>query len=203
MYDNYQQNKTPRGRRFKMGKGNSVSTLELNEQDLTIKVGINHSQIEQLIDYANTDKLIQRFTSDPRRFRDRKAFEKWGEKGRSIYTLADTNGRLLGIVWLGQEAMPGKEFIADFDPGKYGVTFTIRVYGSARGKRLARKFMEECLKHYLGTDDYQALPSRGIWLEVTNDNIPALKIYRQVGFKQVSRPDEGNRILMIYPPSAD
>lgn len=165
---------------------------------LQVYNGISDHQIDQLISYANTEKAIQRFTSDPKRFQNKNSFEKWRQKGRSIYVLENNTGDLLGLIWFGGEEIPSeKKFTKRFDTFKYGVTFAIRIYQQARGKRLARKFMGLAFSAYRQSEEYKALSRNSIWLETSADNIPAVTAYRNFGFHQVTEPDEKNKILMV------
>lgn len=156
-----------------------------------VKKGITEKQIGQLIHFANTDPEVRKFTSDPERFRDRKAFEEWKEKGRAIYTLTDKSGDLLGIVWFGKKELPAQKFTQEFNSRDYTITFGIRIYGKARGKGLARPFMLEAFKRFS--------PKEGVWLETSSENIAASRLYTKFGFQQVTEPDEGGKILMILP----
>ncbi len=170
---------------------------ESNLDELYIKQGLTNNQVEQLIFYSNTDKEVQRFTSDPKRFKDKKAFEKWRQKGRIIYTITDLEDNLLGIIWFGEEPLPQREFTQTFNPQEFGITFAIRIYGEARGKGLARKFMTETFKHLMSSSVYEKMENKGIWLETSIDNTPALKAYEKFGFKQITNPNENQKILMI------
>lgn len=90
--------------------------------------GITEEQMTQLLYYSQTDPGIERFTSDKGRFGSPEAYDAWLQKGRSIFTLTNEEGSLLGIVWLGEEVMPKRNFIRDFNAGDYGITFAIRIY---------------------------------------------------------------------------
>ena len=166
-------------------------------RELNIREGLTPAQIEQLIDHSSSDSQVRKFTSDPKRFANLESFEKWREKGRSIYTLVDEAGGLEGIIWLGEEPLPSREFVQEIDAGKYGITFAIRTYGEARGRRLALSFMHEAIARYKKGDKYQGIENKGIWLETYADNAPAVKTYERFDFKQVTKPDERGRILMI------
>lgn len=156
---------------------------------LIVQAGISPSQVEQLIHYSNTDPQVIKFTSDKKRFKNRHAYGEWKKKGRTIYTLSDKNGDLMGIIWFGEEPIPQKEFTLKFNPRDFGITFAIRIYGKARGKGLAIKFMKAAFSDF---------GKSGIWLETHKNNISAIKAYERFVFKQVTVPDEKGRILMIY-----
>ena len=72
------------------------------DQDVFVQQGILDCQIHQLIEYSNSDSDVQKFTSDSSRFNNISSFKKWLTQGRIIYTLADKNHNLLGIIWFGQ-----------------------------------------------------------------------------------------------------
>jgi ribosomal protein S18 acetylase RimI-like enzyme len=158
---------------------------------LTIQPEISKHQIDQLITYSNSDPQVIAFTSDPSRFKDRAAFNKWLEKGRSIYTLTDDNGDLLGIVWFGQEYLSGYQ--------QCGFTFAVRTYGPARGQHLASKLITSAFESFQKTDVYQRSSQKGVWLETSADNLAAVSTYTKFGFKKITEPDDKNKIIMIYP----
>lgn len=168
-----------------------IATIQSTSgEEFFVNVGTTEKQIGQLINFANTDPEVRRFTSDPKRFRDRKAFDRWRKKGRVIYTLTDENDDLLGIIWLGKKEIPQRDFTENFDPQDYKVTFGIRIYGAARGKGLARPFMAETFNHF---------SPKGVWLETSGENIAAVRAYTNFGFRKITEPDESGKILMILP----
>lgn len=154
--------------------------------DINWNKGINDKQIDQLIEYSQRDENIGKFTSDKERFKNREAFEEWTKKKRTVFTLSDTLGNLLGIIWLGPKPLPTRKYQTKVDSGKYQTSFAIRIYGEARGKGLALDFMK------------RSIDTEGIWLEVSEENIAAKSLYSKFGFCQVSQPDENNKIIMIY-----
>ncbi len=169
----------------------------MHPDKLVVSQGIAEAQVKQLIHYANTDLQVRKFTSDPKRFLDKEEYQKWRKKDRTIYTLSDDTGELFGIVWFGEEEMPEKEFTEPLDRKHWGITFAIRMYGDARGKRLSNDFTGKAVDMYKSSADFQKPVNKGIWLETHKDNIPALNSYRKSGFRQVSNPDEKGRVLMI------
>jgi ribosomal protein S18 acetylase RimI-like enzyme len=171
-----------------------------NLGSLAVKQGLTDKQIDQLIEYANSDPKVIEFSSDSTRFANREAYNRWLKKGRSVYSMTDESGDLLGIIWYGREQMPaGKDFSSNVVPGDYGVTFAIRVYGAARGKHLAGKFMLAAQSTYVSSQDYSTIVSKGIWLETSESNIAAVTAYRKFGYRQVTQADDKGKILMVLP----
>jgi len=124
---------------------------------LRVKHGLTKEQIRQLIQFANQDKKIKKYTSDPQRFKDKEAFRKWQKKGRSIYAMEGHDGRLLGIAWFGKSIFPEVKLrpeFKDLDSNYYGITLAIRIYGEARGLNLAKKLTAAALTAYLKSDDW-------------------------------------------------
>lgn len=149
---------------------------------LSIKEGINERQVDQLLLYTRTDPEIARFTSDTERFSSKEKIKKWLRKEEKVvYCLVDKRDTLLGIVWFSKKVW-----------GNYNVTFAIRLYGKVRGKGLAYWFMGECFKMY-----NQKFKARKFWLEVSKDNLPALKIYKRFGFKKMAESDKPGKIIMV------
>jgi len=158
-------------------------------QDVFVQQGILDCQIDQLIEYSNTDSNIQKFTSDKTRFADKDTFHQWLLKGRIIYTLIDKNKNLLGIIWFGPKNPPIKL------DSKYNFTFSIRIYGLARGQGLSQEFTKITFKDLLKNQPKSQIT--GFWLETSKDNFPAIHTYQKFGFKTVSSPDYSNKIIMI------
>lgn len=174
----------------------TINTVGANK--FYIKTGISHQQIKQLINFSKTDKLIKRFTSDPKRFESMQAFKKWQKKKRKIYTLTDKNNNLLGLVWFGKKFFPkNQNLIKKIDTKKYGITLAIRLYHEARGKGIAHIFLAKALKHYKTTQEYKNISSKGIWLGTDKSNLRAKKTYLKLGFAQITKPNHKGRILMV------
>ncbi len=161
--------------------------MQINH-DIFIQSGISESQINQLIEFSQTDSETKKFTSDSTRFADKSTFDRWFAKNRIIYTLVDKKDNLLGIIWFGQKDPPVKNISANF-------TFAIRIYGSARGQGLSQKFMKEAFNDFLKKNSSQIT---GFWLETSVDNLAAIHIYKKFGFVSVSLFDDKN--IMIFSP---
>lgn len=147
--------------------------------DIKFKKGITKKQIDQLIEYSLVDEMVGKFTHDRDRFKDRKSFDEWIKKGRTITVMTNNKGDLLGIFWEGLKEMP-------LGDKKYNKTFAIRIYGEARGKGLALGFMQRCIK------------GKGYWLETNDKNEVAKKLYTKFGFKRVGDVNENGEVVMIY-----
>ncbi len=168
---------------------------------------LTEKHIEQLVAFSTDteDVGVQNNTSDKKRFKDREAVNKWIEKGRSVVVLTDDEGDLLGISWLGAEDinLDNRELLPSFDPAeaaRYGVTFAIRTYEKARGKGLSRKLAQQAERQFETTAEYQKLVKEGKqfpWLEVSADNIPAVKSYSKNGYVQITARNEEGKILMV------
>lgn len=151
-------------------------------KDLFIQQGIIDCQIDQLIEYSNTDPQVEKFTSDPIRFKNRQSFDQWLNKGRIIYTLTDKAKNLLGIIWFGKKSPPIK-IEANF-------TFAIRLYSSARGQGFSQKFMNIVFNDLLKEKkDVIAL-----WLDTEIENSVAIHTYEKFGFKKIE--EKNNRVVM-------
>ncbi len=146
------------------------------DQDVFVQQGILDCQIHQLIEYSHSDTDVQKFTSDSSRFNNISSFKKWLTQGRIIYTLADKNHNLLGIIWFGQKDPP-----LDIDAN---FTFAIRIYSSARGQGLSQEFMKIAFNDLLKNQKNSSIT--GFWLETSIDNIPAIHIYEKFGFQKIS-----------------
>lgn len=149
-------------------------------QDFIFKKGITNSQIDELINYSNTDEQIIKFTSDKTRFANKESYNSWfNQKNPIIYTLANNSGNLCGLIWFEKN-----DSIADCE-----YTFAIRLYADARGKGVSYDFMKQ---------SFDDLKPQNVWLKCSADNLPATSLYKKFGFQQISQPDENNKIIMVY-----
>ena len=60
---------------------------------------------------------------------------------------------------------------------------SVAVTSSGRGKGVARRLLDLHLRRLAGLD------ARAVFLEVGEDNVPARKLYRRAGFREVGRRD--------------
>lgn len=167
-----------------------IATIPFKNKQLTIKRGLTKAQIQQLINFAQTDALVRKFTSDQDRFKNKAAYNQWREKDRTIYSLVDNQDNLVGIIWFGEKELPKNS--------KYKVTFAVRLYPPVRGRGLAATFVRTIFSHHFATDEYKKLNSRGVWLETVRTNERAVHLYDKLGFVQITLPDERDKVYMIY-----
>ena len=82
------------------------------------------------------------------------------------------------------------------DEDMYGISFAIRLYREARGKGLAQPFTEEVLADFYESEEYKSHPHNKIWLAVSPENDPAVKLYHKLGFKDLKIDEEHKKLLM-------
>ncbi len=119
---------------------------------------------------------------------------KNGRQKEELYALADLEQNLLGIIWLGSESIPQKDFIFPLETTDYPTTLAMRIYGEARGKGLAKPFLKPTLTNFLHQSDNQ---TGGIWIETSATNVPVIRSFGDLGFQQASQADERGKILMV------
>jgi hypothetical protein len=119
-----------------------VSTLSIPKTHTRLSVlkGISTRQISQLIIYTRRDKFIRTNTHDFDHFKSKKTLLAWKRRGKVIYTLINRTGKLLGIIWFNKKRIDG-----------FKEKLMVRIYPPARGKKVARKFLNIVQKYnYLG-----------------------------------------------------
>ena len=163
----------------------------LRLKNFLIKRDLGKKQIQQLIEYSNTDPLIKKFTSDAKRFKNLKAYKNWRKNKKVIYALSDKKDNLLGFTWFSKEESSFRG---------YPFTFAIRTYAAARGKGLSKEFMRISFENFMNSNLYQKSKEKGVWLEVSADNASAIKIYQDFGFKKPAKPDKNKKIIMLMTP---
>jgi ribosomal protein S18 acetylase RimI-like enzyme len=161
----------------------------MNPSDYQIAKEISDKQIDQLIDFSNSDDEILKYTNDQVRFGDSKSFDNWFSKGKQIFILTNKNQELLGIIWFSKKLITIDEY------KNYGISFAVRIYGKARGKGFSKDFAKKAIKMLKQTEFYKNFPNKGIWLTTNHDNEIAKKVYGNLEFKKIK--EDAGRITMI------
>ena len=162
----------------------------MEPQSLVVTHKLSHPQIQELIRYATTDPVLQKWTSDPIRFASQLAVEEWSAKVASITVLTNSHGILLGLGWVQNESFPWIEncTLPSEEQHKFTKTSAVRLYGEARGKGLSKWFYHQVLSH---------AGNPNIWDRVSADNTPSVKLHEAFGFIQVSKPDNMEKIILV------
>jgi len=154
---------------------------------MEIRKGLSEKNIRQLIEYANNDEKVKKFTSDAKRFKNRESYNEWLKKDRAIYRLVDGDDNLLGITWFGME-------------GSEGFTLAIRMYGSARNKGFSYNFLKKTMKDFMSGDEYKNATNKDWWLETSKDNTAAIKLYEKLGFKKEGEGRSLEKVIYRHRP---
>ena len=135
---------------------------------LKITSGLTDHQVQQLVEYSNTDQTIKKYSSDQNRFKNRATYDRWFAQDKSIYSMQNEQNKLLGLVWFGPSKFPQVKLKAEYahlPTTHYQLTFALRVYNQARGHGLAKKLTAVTLTIFLNSKTYQQTKNNGIWLE--------------------------------------
>jgi ribosomal protein S18 acetylase RimI-like enzyme len=156
-----------------------IDVLPQNKLDRQISLirGIYGNYVNQLIAYTKKDVLVGKFTHDKERFKNKKSFSSWMKHNKTIYTLVNSNQKMLGIIWFAKEKYE-----------KYKYTFAIRTYPPLRGKGLAIKSIRSSFS------DFDPNRKKSFWLSTNKENLIAKNVYKKIGFKEVETKE--NLIVM-------
>lgn len=177
-----------------------MQTLIEKIDELSVFKGITYKQIGELIEYSQKDETILRTTHDKDRFINREAYFSFPPNGKTVYVLSNENGELLGIVWFHYMEIPNRTFTESINKKDCTITFGLRTYGKARGQGYAHNFMRAAFSNFLNSSEYEKLGKKNIWGDAYSWNIPAIKVYKKFGFKQISEPSNDDRIILLYKP---
>lgn len=160
-----------------------VATVTVPDTHLKLPIlrGIDKNQTSALITYTQSDKKVSKCTHDIERFKNSKTFGTWQKRGKTIYTLTNAKGKLLGLIWFARK--------------KYGIfpfTFAIRTYPPVRGKGISFKFLKTVYEEFRNK-----YTNSGLWLAMQPGNIPAEKLYKKFGFK-TSSINKNGEVIMTY-----
>lgn len=148
--------------------------------------GLGDAHQRQLLDFSQNDLLIVQNTSDPERFASGKKLAAWLAGDRLVFALtpADQPEVLAGLFWFSHEAFPLEAVDQEANHNAQNAHWTmgIRLYETARGKRLSLPFMKTAFEHF-----WRQHPSESVWLSTREDNAASQKIYTQFGFQPVAR----------------
>lgn len=159
---------------------NTISPFKSHDKYSILK-GITKDQIKQLITYTKSDPEIKKFTRDKERFKNVRSFTAWKSRHKTIYVLVNRKGRLLGIIWFARQKYQ-----------KYPYTVAIRIYKSARGKKLSLKFMQHAYNDF--RINHKKLK---VWLRTDGKNIRAIKLYKKFGFKKFTKEMLSGDLIMV------
>jgi hypothetical protein len=171
-----------------------------------VSVGISEDQVLQLVSYTNNDPTFKNQTSDlirtdgsRGRFSTLAEYKKWYQKGKSIYTLLNEFKVLQGISWFSKElpSIVDYQLPENIDINAYKFTFAIRLYSNARGIGLAESFAETSSNHFCQSQMFLNERGKGIWLETDISNIPVIKTYTKLGYRQIGRNEKIGRLIMV------
>ncbi len=161
--------------------------------DFRIEQGWSNELATKLVEASREPAIQERTPKDAKeRFRDVEAAWRWHDEpeiGPIVYPLWDNvEQKLGGVAWFSYKSHE------ELGP-EHQATFAIRLYESARGKKLSYPFASSV------HEDFTSLPiakhTSGTWLETDTDNAPALTTYKKLGYETLKIV--GDRELMVRP----
>jgi GNAT superfamily N-acetyltransferase len=149
------------------------------------------SAVADLIElcFSNTmDNDGQRYLSDMRRASRDNSFLRWANR------VSDTTSlHLMGFVWEQDKKIIGNASLIPFrDRGKrIHLIANVATHPDHRRRGIARALTERTMEHAREKN------TSALWLHVRDDNPGAIKLYEDLGFKEVAR-----RTAWIAPPTS-
>ena len=164
-----------------------LSTPDTIPSSFTFYRGWNDELAEKLVERSTEpDSLTWTPRDHAERFSSVELAHEWYQKAsrRVVYSLFRA-AELAGVVWYSQAVRPDI-------PDNY--TMAIRLYGPAKGRRLASPLLLATEQDLIdNTNDVT-----GIWLETDIENEAAKRSYSRAGYTEVSR--DNRRITMTKQP---
>ena len=157
-------------------------TPPLTELGFRLSRGWNDEIAKQLVELSRQPHILDTTPNDAvKRFASPETAQAWHDTHkRTVYTIG--NNAVAGLIWFGAAT-------SQHVPGDY--TFAIRMYSEARGKHLARPFMNASQADFRDTHNYDD----EIWLDTLETNHTAIALYEKVGYSRQKNID--GRLYMI------
>lgn len=166
---------------------NNDNAQELKDRGFILYKGWNQSLACDLVAKSTEERIVQDTPNDAlKRFSTARAADDWHNTGqRTMYSLYGRS--LAGVIWY--DIRPRQDIDAEY-------TFAIRLYDEARGRRLARGFMQAAHQ------DFARLKRNlAVWLETNVDNTAARHLYDGFGYETIG--EEDGRVTMVYRSAED
>lgn len=134
----------------------------------------------------DSDKEIQRMTSDRRRFGEG-SYDAWYAKSRNPFALVDQSGHLAALAWLGPEQPPPH---AQLGAAEWH-TIAYRSYPPYRGRGVMKSFVTFALNSYA-----KRSPNARIWAGIHAENKASQSLSLGLGFTTAGEPHEGSIVMV-------
>ena len=157
-----------------------------NVWDNELHLGISETHIDDIIKYTrdSEDEALQKNTWDSKRFSSSETMQKWySDSGRRVYTLIGPDNELLGICYYRPSLTPNILEVVNtcksdnLKNAKHTSTWGIRLYPIARGKGLAKDFLQVSERVYRSE-----FSDTLICVDIEEDNIPSRKTFEKCGY---------------------
>ena len=170
-----------------------IDQSALNATGLEIVEGLDFPLASQLVERSKESHVAKYCLNESDRFGSTDRVRQWLKKGRLALPLVTREDReMVGFGWMGP-GLPGPD--APKIPGAE-ITFAIRLYSKATGRRLSSPYTSAILKAHDAM-----FGNGGVWLESWGDNTNALRTYGREGFIRVAEIEadrRGEKVTRIY-----
>lgn len=159
-------------KKFKTKKGREVSIRYLCQSDTKDLLEMYNSVVEE----KNYTTAVRKFTLKEETLFIKSVLSKTIE-GKEIFLVAEFDGKALGVATIEKEMTPIKSHRAEF-----GIILSKEIRGEGVGEELMKAILKETKRF---------LKVKMVTLNVFEENVPAVNLYKKMGFVVFGRLEKG------------
>jgi len=166
-------------KKFKTKKGKEVSIRYLYMNDTKDLLELYNS----LVDEKAYTIACKKFTLEEEKLFIKDSLNKI-EREEAIFLIAEVDGRAFGVASIKKEDSPMINH-----RGEFGIILKKEIRGEGVGQELIKAILKEAKRF---------LKIKIVTLNVFEENIPAINLYKKMGFVQIGRLEKGIKFFGKY-----